>query len=119
MRVQKDGCIIVLYSISSFIPYSKIALAILLSIASTMVLAPLYIHAVKDKQDLKEACINHDEKWKNGECKFPHDNKGKKIKLLTKTMYTMTQKIQRNGVKYADNYKVSTLLSLKVLPPFI
>ena len=30
-----------------------------------MVLTPLYIHAVKDKQDLKEACINHDEKWKN------------------------------------------------------
>ncbi len=80
MRVQKDGCIIVLYSISSFIPYAKIALAILLSIASTMVLAPLYIHAVKDKQDLKEACINHDEKWRNGECKFPHDNKGEEDK---------------------------------------
>ena len=45
-----------------------------------MVLAPLYIHAVKDKQDLKEACINHDEKWKNDECKFPHGNKGEEDK---------------------------------------
>lgn len=78
--MQKDGCIIILYSISSFIPYAKIALAILLLIASTMVLAPLYIHAVKDKQDLKEACINHDEKWKNGECKFPNGNKGEEDK---------------------------------------
>ena len=45
-----------------------------------MVLAPLYIHTVKDKQDLKEACINHDEKWKNDECKFPHGNKGEEDK---------------------------------------
>jgi hypothetical protein len=42
----------------------------------------LYIHAVKDKQDLKEACINHDEKWKNGECKFPHGNKGEEDRYI-------------------------------------
>ena len=92
MRVQKDGCIIILYSISSFIPYAKIALAILLLIASTMVLAPLYIHAVKDKQDLKEACINHDEKWKNDECKFPHGNKGEEDKAY-EDYVCVTQKI--------------------------
>lgn len=40
----------------------------------------VYSYRKKDKQDLKEACINHDEKWKNDECKFPHGNKGEEDK---------------------------------------